>query len=192
MGGLEEFFEVFGGDVERIAGFGAFVAWLGEFDGANWAQGVLITEDEIDVFVLDEALGGLAILGADFVIEERRNFDPWDDVKFLAKKFDQELKTKFFGAFHETFAGAIAGAGFEAAAALTDADAGEDGHEKQRDNSDDRGREIDLVGTKQFLNVYIIKHIIVVYYSTERDFWQEEWGFLGFWVAGEGENEGFC
>lgn len=90
MGGFEEFFEILGSDVERAQGsfFDRLVGWIGEFDGADGAKGTLITEDEVDSFVLNEAFGGLAILGADFVIEKRGDFNLGDDVKFFAKEFD--------------------------------------------------------------------------------------------------------
>lgn len=131
MGGFEEFFEILRGGFEGVTGsFGGFVAGFGELDGADGAQGMLIAEDKIDGLVLDEVLGGLAILGTDLVIEKGRDFDLRDDIEFFTKKLNQELETELFGAFHEAFAGAVAGAGLETLAALTDADAGENGHEK--------------------------------------------------------------
>ncbi len=90
MGRFEELFEVLRGDVEGVTRgfFDRFVGWVGEFDGANGTEGTFITEDEINGFIFDKTLGGLAVLRADFVIEESRDFNLGDDIEFLAKKFD--------------------------------------------------------------------------------------------------------
>lgn len=157
MGGFEELFEVLGSDVKRAQGslFGRLVSWIGEFDGADGAKGTLIAEDEIDSFVLDEAFGGLAILRADFVIEKRGDFNLGDNVEFFAKKFDQELEAELLGAFHETLTRAIAGAGFETLAALANADAGENRHEKQGHDSDSCSSQVDFIRAEEFFNVHI-------------------------------------
>lgn len=90
MGGFEELFEVLGSDVKRAQGslFGRLVSWIGEFDGANRTKGAFVTEDEINGFILDETFGSLAILGTNFVVEKRGNFNLRNDVKFFTKKFD--------------------------------------------------------------------------------------------------------
>lgn len=162
MGGFEEFLEVFWGDVEGVTGgfFDGFFGGVGEFDGADGTEGTFVTEDEVDVFVLDEAFGGLAVLGTDFVVEEGGDFDLGDDVEFFTKEFDEELKAEFFGAFHKAFTGAIAGAGLETLAALTHTNAGENGHEKQGHDSDSCGSQVDFIGAEEFFNVHVNKPYI--------------------------------
>lgn len=157
MGGLEEFFEILWSDVEGIARrfFGGSVSWTGKFDGTDGTKGTFITEDEVDGFVLDEAFGSLAVLRANFVVEECGDFDLGDDVELFAKKFDQELEAEFFWPLHKTFSGAIASAGFETLTALADADTGENGHEKQGYNSDSCGSQVDFVRAKESFNVHI-------------------------------------
>lgn len=127
MGGFEEFLEVLWGDVEGVTRglFDGFFGGIGEFDGTDGTEGTLIAEDEVDGFVLDEAFGGLAVLGADFVVKECGDFDLGNDVEFFTKEFDEELETEFFGAFHKAFAGTVAGTGLETLAALTHTNAGE-------------------------------------------------------------------
>lgn len=90
MGRFEELFEVLGGDVEGVTRgfFDRFVGWVGEFDGANGAEGTFIAEDEINGFIFDKTLGGLAVLRANFMIEESGDFNLGDDIEFFAKKFD--------------------------------------------------------------------------------------------------------
>ncbi len=69
VGALEEAFDVLGVVAGGFdGGFGGFEVFLVDLDGANWAQSTLITEDEVDDFVFDELVGGVAVLGADFVI----------------------------------------------------------------------------------------------------------------------------
>lgn len=79
VGALEEFFHVAG-----------VAAWLVlvvadtvfKLDGAEGAKRAFITEDEVDGFVVNEAVGGVAVLGADFVAEEGREANFGDDVEF--------------------------------------------------------------------------------------------------------------
>ena len=63
-GAFEEFFHIFGAGAGSFVRFGFFVF---ELDGANRAEGALITKDEVDGFVLDEAVGGAAVLDTNFV-----------------------------------------------------------------------------------------------------------------------------
>ncbi len=81
MGAAEKFFHVFGVAAE---GFGLLGAGV-ELDGADWAEALFITKDEIDSFLVDEAISGGAILAADFVAEEGGEFHVGDDIKFLSK-----------------------------------------------------------------------------------------------------------
>jgi len=78
-----------------------------ELDGADWAEGALVTEDEVDGLVGDEAIGFVAILVADFVAEEGGDGNIGDDVKTVAEDVVEELKTASLMADHELFAGAI-------------------------------------------------------------------------------------
>lgn len=157
MGGFEELFEVLGSDVKRAQGslFGRLVSWIGEFDGANRTKGAFVTEDEINGFILDETFGSLAILRTNFVVEKRGNFNLRNDVKFFAKKFDQELEAELFRALHETFTRAIASASFEALAALADADTGKNRHKKQGHDSYGCGSQVDLIRAEEFFNVHV-------------------------------------
>lgn len=129
-GAFEELSHVFG------AGAGGFVGFFGlfilEFDGTDGAEGALITEDEVDGFVFDEAVGGAAVLETDLMAEEGREGDAGDDVEALAEEVVQELEAGFFGADHEMFAGAVATAVDGVAGAAADADTGEDRHQKER------------------------------------------------------------
>ena len=92
---------------------------------------MLVTEDEINGFVVNETVGGVAILGADFVTKKRAKADLGDDVEFFTKEVVEHLETLFFGADHKVFAGAV----FETVNGLTLAAAGsnadENGHKKQ-------------------------------------------------------------
>ncbi len=82
-GAFEEFFHIFGAGAGSFVRFGFFVF---ELDGANGAEGALITKDEVDGFVLDEAVGGAAVLEANFVAEEGRKGDAGDDIETLAEE----------------------------------------------------------------------------------------------------------
>lgn len=83
VGALEEFF--------HVAGVAAWLVLIVadtvfELDGADGAKRALIAEDEVDGFVVDEAVGGVAVLGADFVAEEGREANFGDDVEFFAEE----------------------------------------------------------------------------------------------------------
>lgn len=132
VGTTENFFHIFRVAAEVRSGrFGAVV----EFDGADGAQGALIAKDKIDGFMIDEFIGFLAILAADFVAEEGGKVDVRDDIEALAKDVIQELKTMSLGTTHELFFGTIAAAFNGAPVAIGGFDAGKDGdHQKTNDS----------------------------------------------------------
>lgn len=66
MCALEELFHVLRVATEGMVGF---VAAVIKFDGADGAQGALITKDKINSFILNEAIGFVAILATDFMIK---------------------------------------------------------------------------------------------------------------------------
>ncbi len=80
---FEEFFHVFG--VAARIGF-VVVAFVIELDGADGTQSAFVTEDEVDGFVLDKTISGIAILETNFMAEEGRNTDVGDDIKFFSEK----------------------------------------------------------------------------------------------------------
>lgn len=129
VGATEEFFHVL-----RVAAGVIVIGFCAifEFDGADGAQGTFVAEDEVDGLVLDETVGGVAILEADFVAEERRKVDAGDNVEFFAEEVVEHLKALLLGADHEVLARAVAAAihGFFVAAAGSNA--GEDGDQKQQ------------------------------------------------------------
>ncbi len=128
VGAFEEFFHI----VRVAAGvFGIVFDAIFEFDSADGAEGTLVAEDEIDGFVVDETVGGVTVLSADFVTEEGTETDVWDDVKFFAKEVVEHLEALFFGANHEMFAGAIFEAIDGVALATASGNADEDRHQKQ-------------------------------------------------------------
>ncbi len=77
---LEEFLHVLRAAAGVFCGLGVV-----EFDGANGAESAFIAEDEIDGFIFDEMISGMAILSADFVIEEGGEADLGDNIEFLTK-----------------------------------------------------------------------------------------------------------
>lgn len=58
---------------------------LVDFDGADWAQGALIAENEVNGAIFDETVGFVAVLAANFVAEKGGNLDVGDDIESLAK-----------------------------------------------------------------------------------------------------------
>lgn len=128
MSAAEEFFHVFG---VATGVFGIVLDAFFELDGADRAKTTFITEDEVDGFVIDETISGVAVLSANFVAEEGREADFGDDVEFLTKEVVEHLEALALGADHKMFAGAIFEAihGFFLAAAGSDAD--EYRHEKE-------------------------------------------------------------
>lgn len=152
-GAFEELFHVFGVGARGFVGFG-FGGFGGvfEFDGADGTEGAFVTEDEIDGFVFDETISGAAVLEADFVAEEGGKVDAGDDIEALTEEVVQELKTGFFGADHEVFAGAIAAAVHGVAGAATDADAGENRHQKERQRREGGDGDEDLIGAEIFFD----------------------------------------
>ena len=128
MGAAEEFFHVVW-VAARV--FGIVLDAFFELDRADGAKATFVAKNKIDGFVVDETVGGIAVLGADFVAEEGRKADAGDDVEFLSKKVVEHLEALTFGANHEMFAGAI----FEAIHSFSLATAGgysdEYGHEKE-------------------------------------------------------------
>lgn len=104
VGATEKFFHVVG----VATGVGHVVVdAIFEFDGTDGAESALIAEDEVDGLVVDEAVSGVAVLGADFVAEKRAKADFGDDVEFFAKKVVEHLETLLLWPDHEMFAGAI-------------------------------------------------------------------------------------
>jgi len=128
VGATEEFFHV-AGVTAGVVGVAMDVVF--EFDGTDRTQGVLVAEYEIDGFVIDETVGGVAVLSADFVAEEGREVDIRDDVEFFAEKMIKHLETLFFGANHEMLAGAILEVVDGLTLAATSGDADEDGDQKE-------------------------------------------------------------
>lgn len=78
-----------------------------ELDGADGAQGTFVTEDEVDGFVFNETVSFVAILAADFVAQEGRKTNIWDDVEALAEDIVKELEAVFLAASHELLTRAI-------------------------------------------------------------------------------------
>lgn len=128
MGAAEEFFHVV-----RIAArvFGIVLDAFFELDRADGAKTAFVAKDEIDGFVINEAVGGVAVLGADFVAEEGRKADAGDDVEFLSEKIIEHLETLTFGANHEMLAGAVFEAIHSFSLATTGGYSDEYGHEKE-------------------------------------------------------------
>lgn len=149
-GAFEEFLHVFGAGARSFIGL--FRLFVFELDGTDGAEGAFITEDEIDGFIFDEAIGGAAVLKPNFVTEEGREGDAGDDVEALAEEVVQELEAGFFGANHEVFAGAVAAAVDGIAGAAADADAGKDGYQKERQRREDGDGEEDLVRAEVFFD----------------------------------------
>ena len=66
---LEEALDVLGVVARSFdGGFGGFEVFLINLDGTNGAQSAFIAEDEVDDFVFNELIGGMAILSADLMI----------------------------------------------------------------------------------------------------------------------------
>lgn len=151
VGAFEELFHVFG--VAAGVFFVIFFFFV-DFDGADGAKGALVAEDEIDGFVLDETVGFVAALGADFVAEERIKADAGDDIKFLAKKFIEKLETLTFGANHEMLAGAIAATLHGFALATTNGDASERGDQKERQRRKRGAGKIDFVRCEKVFDLH--------------------------------------
>lgn len=147
---FEELFHVFG------TGAGSFVGFFGlfvfEFDGADGAEGAAITEDEIDSFVFDEAVGDAAVLEADFVAEQGREVDARNDIETLTEEVVQELEAGFFSADHKMLAGAVTAAIHGVAGAAADADAGENGDQKERQRRKHGDGDEDFVGAEIFFD----------------------------------------
>ena len=149
-GAFEELLHIFGAGARGFVGF--FGLFVFEFNGADGAKGAFITEDEVDGFVFDEAVGGAAVLEADFVAEEGREGDAGDDVEALAEEVVQELEAGFFGTDHEVFAGAVAAAIDGVAGAAADADTGEHGHQKERQRRENGDGDEDFVRAEVFFD----------------------------------------
>lgn len=99
MSAAEEFFHVF-----RIATGGAIRGGaIIDFDSTNWAQGLFVTKDEVDGFVIDITVSSVGVLTADFMVEEGGDADTRNDVKTLTEDFVEKLETMFFGANHQLF-----------------------------------------------------------------------------------------
>lgn len=105
MGTTEELFHVLGITTEALV---ITVGTVFDFDGADGAQGAFIAEDKIDIFMVDEAVSFVAVLGADFVAEEGIEADLRENIETLTKNIIEELETASFYANHEVFFGAIA------------------------------------------------------------------------------------
>ena len=77
----EEFFHVFGVTAGGMICCGAIV----EFDGANWTESAFVAKHEVNSLILDKTVGFVAVLAADFVVEEGGEIDLRDDVKTLTE-----------------------------------------------------------------------------------------------------------
>lgn len=127
MGALKEFLHVLRGAARVLDG--RFVVI--KFNCANGAKCTLVAENKIDTFVFDKVVCSVTILGADFVIEESGKADLGDDVEFLPKEVNKELKAATLSAFHETFAWAIAAVGHHLTLAAAGGDADEHRDQKE-------------------------------------------------------------
>jgi len=118
-----------------------------EFNGADGAKGTFVAEDEVNGFVVDEAVGGVAILDADFVTEKGREVNVGDDVKLFAEEVIKHLETLFFGANHKMFAGAIFKVLDGVALTTASGDADEDGDQEEQKRGDDSHSDINPIWT---------------------------------------------
>ncbi len=125
VGTAEEFLEIFG------VGWAIIVEVILDFDGANGAKGALVAENKIDGTLIDEAVGEIAILAADFVVEEGGEADARDNVEFFAKNVVEKLETMFFGADHELFFGVKVEAVGEGLTTASGDDIGNDGDDQK-------------------------------------------------------------
>ncbi len=103
-----------------------------ELDGADGAERTLVAEDEIDGFILDEAVSFVAVLETDFVAKEGREVDAGDDVEFFTEEVIKHLETLFLSADHKMFAGAVATAIHGLAVATAGGNAGENRDQKEQ------------------------------------------------------------
>lgn len=151
MGAAEEFFHV-----ARIATgvFGIVLDAIFELDGTDRAEGFFVAEDEIDGFVINEAIGGITILEADFVAQEGGEANFGDDIEFLTEKVVKDLETLLGGANHEMLAGAIFEAVDSFALTAAGGDASEHGHQKEEQQRNDGHGNIDLIWTKKLLKLH--------------------------------------
>lgn len=128
MSAAEEFAHFFGCAARS---FGVAFDAVFEFDGTDGAEGAFVTEDEIDGFVLNVFIGGVAVLDANFVTQERGEADVGDDVEFLAKKVVEYLETLLGRADHEMLAGAVFEMVDTFALAATGGNSDKDGYQKE-------------------------------------------------------------
>jgi len=140
----EEFFHI-----ARVAAGVVDIAMnaIFEFDGADGAKGAFVAKNEIDGFVVDEAVGGVAILDANFVTEEGGEVNVGDDVKLFAEEVIKHLEALFFGANHEMLAGAIFKVLDGVALTAASGDADEDGDQKEQKRGDDGHSDINPIWT---------------------------------------------
>lgn len=151
VGAAEEFAH-FGGCAAR--GFGVVVNAVFEFDGADGTEGAFITEDEIDGFVFDVFVGGIAVLDADFVAQERGKANIGDDVEFLTKEVIEHLEALLGGADHKVLAGAVFEVVDTFALTAAGGDASKDGHQKEQQRCDDGHSDVNLVCTKKLFKLH--------------------------------------
>lgn len=145
MCALEELFHVLWIATERMVGF---VAAVVEFDGADGTQGALIAEDEINGFILDEAIGFVAILATDFVIEQGREADLRNDIESLTKNVVEKLKTLAFSTDHEILLRAITTTRHGFGAALASIDASQNRDDQKSDCSNPSNDNQKCIHTK--------------------------------------------
>ncbi len=93
---FEKLFHIFGVAARSMINIGAVV----ELHDANWAQGALVTKNEVSGFILDKAVSFVAVLVANLMAEEGIKADAGDDVELLTKNVVEKLETVFFGADH--------------------------------------------------------------------------------------------
>lgn len=145
VGTAEEFFHVVG----VAAGvFDVVLDAFFELDGADRAQAAFVAENEIDGFVVNETVSGVAVLGADFVAEEGRKADLGYDVKLLAEEIVEHLEALTFGADHEMFARAVFETIHSFFLAATGSNSDEYGHEKEQHCGDDGYSDVNFVSTE--------------------------------------------
>lgn len=151
VGAFEKLFHVLG--IAAGVFFVIFFFFV-DFDGTDGAESALVAEDKIDSFVLDETVGFVATLGADFVAEEGIKADARDDIEFLTKKFIEKLETLTFGANHEMLAGAIAATLHGFALATTNGDTSERGDQKERQRRKRGAGKIDFVRCEKVFDLH--------------------------------------
>lgn len=81
--GFEETLHIFRGG----AGSGVVLGLIFEFDDADWTESALVAKDEINSFAADELISFFAVLAADFMGKQSREFNIGNDIEFLTKDF---------------------------------------------------------------------------------------------------------